>query len=120
MSIDVTEMINRIKAHPDYARVGMILTHVGIVRGHSRNGQAVSGLDLTVDHEALETILAEHRSRPGIVEILVEITEGSLRVGDTVMALVVAGEMRDQVIPTLEDTLNAIKKDVTAKTEHFL
>jgi len=120
MSIDVTKLVDRIKTHPEYAKVGMILCHVGVVRGHSRNGRTFSGLDLQVDRGVLEGIVAEQKARPGIVEILVEIAEGPLAVGDEVMALVVAGELRDQVIPTLQDTLNAIKKDVTAKTEHFV
>jgi hypothetical protein len=33
---------------------------------------------------------------------------------------VVAGDLRDHVIPVLEDTLNAIKRRVTRKTEHLL
>jgi molybdopterin synthase catalytic subunit len=120
MAVNVTAMVDKIKIHPDYEKVGMILCHVGIVRGTSRDGRAVSGLDLTADHEVLRAILSKQKARRGIVEILVEIAEGPLRVGDEVMALVVAGDLRDHVIPVLEDTLNAIKKDVTAKTEHFI
>lgn len=116
----LTAFIDRIKAHPDYAKVGMILCHAGVVRGTSRDGRPVSGLDLTVDREALESILSEQKKRPGIVEILVEVQEGSLKVGDNVMVIVVAGDLRDHVIPVLEDTLNAIKKGVTRKTEHFI
>ena len=120
MAVNVTAMVDKIKTHPGYAKVGMILCHVGIVRGTSRDGRAVSGLDLTADHEELKAVLSKQKARRGIVEILVEIAEGPLRVGDAVMALVVAGDLRDHVIPVLEDTLNAIKKDVTAKTEHFV
>ncbi len=118
--MNLTTLMDRIKAHPDYAKVGMILCHVGVVRGTSRDGRPVSGLDLRVDREALDAILAEGRRRPGIVEILIEIQEGSLKVGDEVMCLVVAGDLRDRVIPALEDTLNAIKARVTHKTEHFI
>ncbi len=113
-------LINRIKSHPDYAKAGMILCHNGVVRGTSRDGRRVSGLTLTVNREALEDILSEQRQRPGIIDILVEIREGSLKVGDDVMFIVVAGDLRDHVIPVLEDTLNAIKERVTHKTEHFL
>jgi len=120
MSLHLAGMIDRIKTHPEYSNVGMILCHVGVVRGTSRDGRRVAGLDVTADHGVLKAIVAEQKARPGIVEILVEIAEGSLKVGDEVMALVVAGDLRDHVIPALEDTLNAIKKDVTAKTEHFV
>ena len=113
-------LIDQVKSHPNYADVGMILCHNGVVRGTSRDGRQVSGLALTVDRDALEAILAEQRQRPGIMEVLVEIRDGSLQVGDDLMFIVVAGDLRDRVIPVLEDTLNAIKRRVTRKTEHFL
>jgi molybdopterin synthase catalytic subunit len=118
--MQLTDLIDKIKGHRDYSKVGMMLCHVGVVRQTSRDGRPVSGLDISMDRVALETILSEQRERPGIVEILVQIQEGPLKVGDEVMFIVVAGDIRDHVIPVLEDTLNAIKKRVTRKTEHFL
>ena len=118
--MEITSLIQKIKAHPHSARVGMMLCHVGVVRGTSRDGRAVSGLDLMVDRQALESVLAEQKKRPGIVEILVQVQEGCLKVGDEMMLIVVAGDLRDHVIPVLADTLNAFKKRVTRKTEHFI
>ena len=114
-------LIDKIKKHPDYNRVGMILCHNGVVRGTSRDGRKVSGLKIAVDHTKLMKIIDENKKRPGIVEILVEIEEEKeLSVGDDVMLLVVAGDIRDNVIMTLNDTLNAIKTTVTKKTEFYL
>lgn len=114
-------LIDKIKKHPDYNRVGMILCHNGVVRGTSRDGRKVSGLKIAVDHTKLKKIINENKKRPGIVEILVEIAENKeLSVGDDVMFLVVAGDIRDNVIMTLNDTLNAIKTTVTKKTEFYL
>jgi len=119
--MDLNHMIDTIKQHPDYDRVGMILCHNGVVRGTSRDGKAVSGLTVQVDHDRLERIIEEHKSRPGIIEILVEIRENRpLSVGDDVMGLVVAGDIREHVIETLSDVLNAIKTTVTRKTETFI
>jgi molybdopterin synthase catalytic subunit len=54
------------------------------------------------------------------VDIQVEIAaDTDLGVGDDVMLLVVAGDLRVTVIAVLSDTLNAIKSTVTAKTEFF-
>ena len=116
----LTALIDRIKSHPDYPKAGMILCHNGVVRGTSRDGRPVSGLTVTIDRKALDVILAEQRQRPGIIDILVEFREGLLKVGDDVMFIVVAGDLRDHVIPVLENTLNAIKKRVVHKEEHFL
>ena len=114
-------MMNTIKKHPNYDRVGMILCHNGVVRRTSRDGRKVSGLKITVDHEKLQQVIQTHTQRPGILDIRVEIAEDrDLSVGDDVMCLVVAGDIRDNVIPVLSDTLNAIKSTVTTKTEFFV
>ena len=99
----------------------MILCHNGIVRRSSRDGRPVKGLRVAVDHRKLAKVIAEQKQRPGIVEILVEIfAERDLSVGDDVMYLVVAGDIRENVIAVLQDTLNAIKTTVTSKTEYFI
>jgi molybdopterin synthase catalytic subunit len=114
-------LIRRIKDRPDYDQVGMILCHNGVVRGTSRDGRKVNGLRVAVDKDRLAAVLAEQRARPGIVDIQVEIAaDTDLVVGDDVMVLVVAGDIRENVIGSLTDTLNAIKQSVTAKTEFFV
>jgi len=116
----MSRLLDQIKKHPDIHKAGMILCHNGIVRETSRDNRKVSGLKVEVDHEKLEEIIRENKSKPGIIEILVEISENqNLAVGDDVMMLAVAGDIRDNVIRVLEDTLNAIKSAVTRKTEYF-
>ena len=118
--MDLTRMIDSIKRHPDYHQAGMILCHNGVVRDASRDGRKVSGLTISVDHEKLRQVVETYKKKPGIVEILVEIAENKkLVVGDDVMFLVVAGDIRETVIRVLTDTLNAIKSTVTHKTEFF-
>ncbi|MGD9733264.1 MAG: molybdenum cofactor biosynthesis protein MoaE [Desulfamplus sp.] len=108
----------RIKSHPDYSKVGMVLYHNGVVRQTTRDGQEVTGLSIAVDHGKLEEIVAQQKAKPGIVEIIVEIEENSpLNVGDDVMYLAVAGDIRENVIATLTETLNRIKSEVTSKTQ---
>jgi molybdopterin synthase catalytic subunit len=114
-------MVDKIKKHPDYHTAGMILCHNGVVRGTSRDGRPVSGLTISVDNRKLRQVIDTHKQTPGIVEILVEIAENRrLAVGDDVMLLVVAGDIRETVITVLKDTLDAIKTSVTSKTEFFL
>ena len=118
--MNADSLIAKIKQRPDYDRVGMILCHNGVVRGTSRDGRKVTGLRVAVDRERLEQVLSRQRSRPGIVDIQVEIAaDKDLTIGDDVMLLVVAGDIREHVIETLSETLNAIKTTVTAKTEFF-
>jgi len=119
--MDLSKCIQKIKDHPDYGKVGMILAHNGVVRGSSRDGRKVSGLTISVDHSLLKEIIETQKKSPGIVEIIVEIAEGKhLSVGDDVMYIVVAGDVREHVIDTLGKTLNLIKQKVTRKTEFFI
>ena len=121
MSIgSITELLDQVKQHPDYHKAGMVLCHNGVVRETSREGEAVTGLNIQVDHDRLAQIVAEQKKRDGIVEILVRINEGKdLDVGDDVMFLVVAGDIRDTVIAVLTDTLNQIKSEVTKKKQFY-
>lgn len=117
----LNDLIDRIKQHPDAKRTGMILCHNGVVRGTSRDGRLVRGLKVSVDHRKLDQIIAEYKKRPGITDILVEIfADRDLAVGDDVMYLVVAGDIRENVIAVLQSALNAIKTSVTSKTEYFV
>ena len=119
--MNIANMLNEIKRHPDFEKVGMILCHNGVVRATARDGRKVKGLKVAVDHAKLEQIINEQSQKPGIVNIQVNIVENKhLAVGDDIMHLIVAGDIRENVISTLKDTLDAIKTSVTDKTEFFV
>jgi molybdopterin synthase catalytic subunit len=119
--VNIKKMMDSIKQNPDYDKIGMILCHNGVVRGTSRDGRAVKGLKVAVDHQKLEKIVSEQKKIAGIMDIKVEIAaDRDLIVGDDVMLLVVAGDIRENVIKVLTDTLNLIKSTVTVKTEYFV
>ena len=119
--MDISRMLDAIKRHPDYEKAGMVLCHNGVVRSTSRDGRRVSGLRVSVDREKLDRIISEQKQKPGIIDIHVEIAENKdLKVGDDVMLLAVAGDIRENVITVLTETLNLIKTTVTDKTEYYL
>ncbi len=119
--MNIQKLMQRIKKHPDFDSVGMVLCHNGVVRATSRDGRKVSGLRVFVNHAKLEHIISQQKLKPGILDIQVEIAEEKdLKVGDDVMLLVVAGDVRENVIAVLTETLNVIKSTVTSKTEYYL
>jgi len=119
--MDFNKMLQDIKSHPDFDSIGMVLCHNGVVRATSRDGRKVSGLKVAVDHQKLAQILTEQQHKPGILDVRVEIAEDrDLVVGDDVMLLLVAGDIRENVIAVLTETLNLIKSTVTTKTEYYV
>lgn len=112
------EFISEFKKNPELKRAGMILFHNGIVRETSRDGRPVTGMTVTADLAILASILEKYRKKPGIVDVQAHInSETKLNVGDDVMYLAVAGDIRENVLKTLEECLNEIKSLVTHKDE---
>ncbi len=119
--MDINEMIEKVKAHPDYSKVGMTLIHNGVVREATREGKGVTDLEISVDHDILDKIVKDTKEREGIVEVLVHIKEGkTLSVGDDIMYLVVAGDIRENVQDALRDALDKIKQTATKKKQSYI
>ena len=115
--MDLSTLVEQIKKHPDFPKAGMILCHNGVVRATSRDGKPVSEVTVRVDRKRLETILVEIKAMSGIVEVLAHVNEGTLKVGEDVMYVVVAGDFRENVFDAMIAAVNRIKADVTSKTE---
>ena len=115
--MDLNKMIAAIKAKPDFHKTGMIASHIGIVRSFSRNGKTVEAIDVQFDHAKIEKLLADIKSRPGIVDVLIQANTGHLAVGDEIMTVVVAGDIRENVFPALIDAVERLKSEASTKTE---
>jgi molybdopterin synthase catalytic subunit len=115
--MNLSTLVEEIKKHPEYSKVGMMLCHNGVVRATSRDGGPVSEVTVKVDRKRLAAILAEIKAMPGIVEVLAHVNEGTLLVGEDVMYVVVAGDFRENVFNAMISAVNRIKADVTSKTE---
>jgi molybdopterin synthase catalytic subunit len=113
-------MVNAIKNLPDYPKVGMIACHNGVVRATSRDGRKVKGLSVEVDRNALENIVQEMNQRSGIIEVAVHLFEGYREIGEDLMLVTVAGDIREHVFPVLEETVERLKKEVTRKEEYYV
>lgn len=109
--------LEELKAEPESARVGMYLSHNGIVRSFSRDGRAVTGMDLSVYRERLDGALAEARVMPGIAQVRAWVNEGRLDVGDDIMYVLVGGDIREHVIDALTALVRTIKTEVVTESE---
>jgi molybdopterin synthase catalytic subunit len=117
--MDMNKMVELLKKHPDFSEMGMIASHLGVVRGTSLNGQKVKGIEIQYDHDKISDILSDIKKMPGIFEIMVDTSEGLLEVGEDVMAVVVGGDIREHVFPALIGAVNRIKAEAAKKKELF-
>jgi molybdopterin synthase catalytic subunit len=113
------KLIEKIRRHPESHRIGMIASHLGIVRGHSRDGRKVVSVEVTYDMDQLNNIIKNINEMPGIVEAMIEINSGTLNIGDEVMYLAVGGDIRENVFAALIRGVDMIKKDAAKKREIY-
>jgi molybdopterin synthase catalytic subunit len=117
--MDLAKIIQTFKDHPDYHKMGMIASHLGVVRENSLNGREVRGIEIVFDRDMIDKIISETKEMQGIYQVMVEVSEGALKVGDEIMAVVVGGDTREHVFPALLETVNRIKVQGGRKKEIF-
>lgn len=117
--MDLSRMIQTLKGHPRYRAMGMIASHLGVVRENSLSGGQVKAIEVQFDQKAIDTIIGDIKAMDGIVDVLVEVNPGRLEVGDEVMAVAVGGDTREHVFPALEKAVNRLKAEASRKREIF-
>ncbi|MDW7771479.1 MAG: molybdenum cofactor biosynthesis protein MoaE [Desulfobulbaceae bacterium] len=114
----IDKWISEIKQQADSRELGMILVHNGLVRATSKEGKEVKGINLSCDHALLEDLLQQYRAKEGIEAVRAWINEGDLKIGDSIMYVLVAGRFRTDVLPAFESLIGAIKKEVVTEQEY--
>ena len=112
-------MIGNIKRHHDYSMMGMIASHLGVVRENALNGRQIQNIHVFFDKQLISKIISETKALPGIIEVLVDIAEGTLNIGEEIMAVVVGGDTREHVFPALISVVDRIKAEASKKREFF-
>lgn len=113
----VDEWLEEAKRSCDLSATGMFLVHNGVVRGTSRSGELIAGMELAVDRDRLEEIISSARLMEGVTYVRAWVNEGRLAVGDDIMYVVVAGDIREHVFEALQALVRMIKTQVVTETE---
>ena len=113
------------KAHPDADKVGMYLTHNGVVRATAkakvRNGEEgtkpVTGMVFTYDREKVDAAVAKTYEMDGIYYVKAWLNEGELCVGDDIMYVLIGGDIRPHVVDALQSLVGTLKNECVTETE---
>ncbi|MEW6347609.1 MAG: molybdenum cofactor biosynthesis protein MoaE [Thermodesulfobacteriota bacterium] len=114
------EMIAEVKSRSEIRSAGMLLCHNGFVRATSRAGKGVESLRVSADTATIREIRQWALSQPGIVAVEIEALEGEFKVGDDLLYVVVAGDIREHVFDTMRATVERIKTEGVSKSERLL
>ena len=113
------------KAHPSAERIGMYLTHNGVVRATGKalvrqgaeSAAPVSGMEFSYDREKAAEVVADTYRMDGIYYIKTWLNEGTLRVGDDIMYVLIGGDIRPHVVDALQYLVGRLKNECVRETE---
>ena len=123
-SPSMDQWLREAKAHESVPKIGMYLTHNGVVRAtakaKARYGEEhpdVSGMRFSYDAEKVEAVLRDARELEGIHYIRLWLNEGELRVGDDIMYVLIGGDIRPRVAAALDYLVGRIKNECVVEEE---
>lgn len=113
------------KADPSAEKVGMYLTHNGVVRGTARaqvregdkDAVPVSGMVFSYDQEKVDRAVSDTYKLPGIYYVRVWLNEGELNVGEDIMCVLIGGDIRPHVADGLQYLVGRIKNECVVEDE---
>ncbi len=113
------------KEHPSAPKIGMYLTHNGIVRATAKaqvrhgeeNTPAVVGMEFSYDAKKVEEVIADTYRMDGIYYLKVWLNEGVLNVGDDIMYVLIGGDIRPRVVDALQYLVGRIKNECVTEKE---
>ena len=124
---NLNEWLAEAKAHPDARKCGMFLTHNGVVRAtpKAQVREGVEGLgeiahvEFSYDEAGLEAAVAEALAWDGVYVVKVWLNEGICAVGDSLMYVLIGGDIRPHVIDALQNLVGKIKNELVIEKELF-
>lgn len=126
-SPSIDTWLKEAKAHESAPRIGMYLTHNGVVRQSAKaqvrlgeaDAKSVIGMRFSYDQAAVDAIITETYKMDGIYYIKVWLNEGELGVGDDIMYVLIGGDIRPHVVDALQYLVGRIKSECVAETELY-
>jgi len=124
-NINVQEVMDEIRRHPESKRAGAMVTFVGIVREDpvESSSSKVRYLEYEAFEEVATQKLQELRDdltkREGIVDVSIHHVVDRLGVGDVSLIIAVLGTRRRFVFPVLEEAVERVKKEVPIWKKEF-
>ncbi len=123
----IDQWLAEAKADPKAAQCGMFLTHNGVVRITPKKQvrEGVEGLgevaqvEFSYDAEGLKAAVEEALTWEGIYIVRVWLNEGVCNVGDSLMYVLIGGDIRPRVIDALQKLVGKIKNELVVEKEIF-
>lgn len=121
------EWLTEAKADPSAENIGMYLTHMGVVRKSAKakvrlgesDTKSVTGMNFSYDEDKVEDAISDALQMPGIFYVRIWLNSGELTLGDTIMQVLIGGDIRPRVIDGLQALVGKIKNECVVEEEVY-
>ncbi len=121
------QWLSEAKADPRAEQCGMFLSHNGVVRITPKQlvREGVEGLgdveavEFSYDAAGVDAAVEEALTWPGVYYVRVWLNEGVLKVGDSIMYVLIGADIRPNCIDALQKLVGKIKNDLVDEKEVY-
>lgn len=116
------------KSDPAAAQCGMFLCHNGVARitpkAQVREGKEglpqVAQVEFSYDAAGVDAAIEETLEMDGIFFVRVWLNEGTVKVGESIMYVMIGGDIRPHVIDALQSLVGTIKNKLVTEEEVYV
>lgn len=121
----IDQWLKEAKADPSAEKIGMYLTHNGVVRKTAKakvrhgdeNAADIAKMEFSYDEAKLAAAIEEAYKMEGIYYIRTWLNSGVLEVGDDIMYVLIGGDIRPHVVDALQALVGKIKNECVVEKE---
>lgn len=121
------EWMKEAKAHGSAEKIGMYLTHNGIVRKTAKarvrfgeeKAKTVTGMLFSYNQQKVDAAILETCRMEGIYYVKTWLNEGMLKVGDDIMYVLIGGDIRPHVVDGLQFLVGKLKNECVEEKEIY-
>lgn len=123
----IDQWLKEAKASEHADKIGMYLTHNGVVRKTAKakvrhdqpDTRPVRGMLFSYDAEKLAAVIADTYATEGIYYVKVWLNHGELTVGDDLMYVLIGGDIRPRVIDAMQYLVGRVKNECVTEIELY-
>lgn len=120
------QWLREAKSCPDAGKIGMYLTHNGVVRETARaavrdgaQSAPVRGMRFSCNREKTDAAVAAAQAMEGVYYVRAWLNEGELEPGDDIMFVLIGGDIRPRVMAAMQFLVEKLKSECVTEQEIF-
>lgn len=120
----LADLMNGVKANPNYHKVGAVTLFIGVARGETKEKETVQRLELEAYAEKADNVLEDIcnalTTKPDIIDVQIHHLTGTFEIGEELVYVAVIGGHRSSVFPVLQEAVERYKHEAPIFKKEYI